>query len=107
MPRLLAQADAVVVPSTWYENSPLTVHEAFLAGVPVIASDHGGLRELVRDGHSGLTFRPGSAASLRAAIQKLVRNPNLLELLRNNSPNVLDMADHLDALDATYGELLA
>jgi len=107
VPRLLAQADAVVVPSTWYENSPLTVHEAFLAGVPVIASDHGGLRELVRDGHSGLTFRPGSAASLRAAIQKLVRNPNLLELLRNNSPNVLDMADHLDALDATYGELLA
>ena len=44
LPRVLGALDVLVVPSIWEENAPLTVQEAFLAGLPVVASDHGGLR---------------------------------------------------------------
>ncbi|HEY8149389.1 MAG TPA: glycosyltransferase, partial [Vicinamibacteria bacterium] len=54
---VLGSIDVVVVPSLWYENSPLTIHEAFQARVPVLVSDEGGMRELVREGKGGLRFR--------------------------------------------------
>lgn len=59
-----AAARAVVVPSEWYENAPLTVLEAAALGKPVIASAIGGLPELVIEGETGWTFPPGSVASL-------------------------------------------
>jgi len=39
--RVLSKIDVLVVPSIWFENSPLVIHEAFLAGVPVIAASIG------------------------------------------------------------------
>ena len=47
----------LVVPSIWWENSPLTIHEAFLAGIPVITANAGGMAEFVRQEISGLLFR--------------------------------------------------
>lgn len=67
-PRVFADMDVLIVPSTWYENTPFVVLEAFMAGVPVIASDLGGLREVVRDGENGALFRAGQAADLRRVI---------------------------------------
>jgi alpha-glucosidase len=49
---ILAKTDLLVVPSLWFENSPLTVHEASLAGIPVVTSDRGGLAEYVKDGNA-------------------------------------------------------
>jgi len=43
---VLDEIDVLVVPSLWYENSPLVIQEAFLAGIPVITSDLGGMKEL-------------------------------------------------------------
>lgn len=106
VPGLLANTDVLVVPSTWYENSPLTVHEAFLSGVPVIASDHGGLREFVRHGENGLTFPPGDVAALRALILDLSRDPSKLDGLRVDTRDVMSIDDHAAALDSIYQELL-
>jgi glycosyltransferase involved in cell wall biosynthesis len=50
VPGFLGEVDALVVPSIWNENSPLTIHEAFLAGVPVVASRMGGSTELLEAG---------------------------------------------------------
>src|SRR5262249_43831079 len=47
---ILSEIDVIIVPSVWYENSPLTIHEAFMAGVPVITADQGGMAEAVRNG---------------------------------------------------------
>ena len=69
--QVFADTDVLVVPSTWYENTPFVVLEAFAAGVPVIASDLGGLSEVVLDGQNGLLFTAGSVGSLRAAIERL------------------------------------
>ena len=59
VPGLLADARALLVPSRWYEGSPRAIVEALAAGVPVIASDIGGLPEHVEDGVNGLLVEPG------------------------------------------------
>ncbi len=103
---LLAVADALVVPSIWYENSPLTIHEAFLAGIPVVASGHGGMRELVRDGVNGLTFGPGSVRSLRAALMRLIDDRDLLARLRQGIPAVKSIEDNAAEIEELYREIL-
>jgi glycosyltransferase involved in cell wall biosynthesis len=102
VPGLLARADVLVVPSIWYENSPLTIHEAFLAGVPVVASDRGGMRELVEHEKSGLTFRLGSAAALRAALERLAGEPGLLDRLRRGIPGVKAIGENAREIEALY-----
>jgi len=64
----MKHAVALIVPSTWYEGFPRVVVEAFAAGTPVIASDQGGLREIVRD-DLGNRFERGSVASLIQAMR--------------------------------------
>ena len=105
VPRLLARADVLVVPSIWYENSPLTLHEAFLAGVPVIAAAHGGMQEFVRDGANGLTFRPGSSRSLRAVLERLIAEPDLLARLSPRKGEIVGMQTHASELEALYAEI--
>ena len=68
---LLAAAAVAVVPSTWYENAPLSVLEPMACGTPVVASAIGGIPELVRDGVDGLLVEPGSAASFAAAFRAI------------------------------------
>jgi glycosyltransferase involved in cell wall biosynthesis len=105
VPALLAAADVLVVPSIWYENSPLTLHEARLAGVPVVASAHGGLLELVTHEVDGLLFEPGSAAALRAALERLAGDRELLGRLQASSREVVEIGAHARTLEALYGDL--
>ena len=79
---VLASLDATVVPSIWYENSPLAIMEAHAAGRPVITSALGGMAELVRDEVDGLHVRPNDAADLARQIQRLRDDPSLLQRLR-------------------------
>jgi GT2 family glycosyltransferase/glycosyltransferase involved in cell wall biosynthesis len=81
----LASIDVLVVPSIWPENSPLVIAEAFMAGVPVVASRIGGIPEIVADGRNGLLFRPGDAADLARALDRLRREPGLLDRLREGA----------------------
>lgn len=61
----------LVVPSGWYEMCPLVILEAMAFGLPVIASDIGGLPELVEHGVTGLLFEPGNAGQLADRMQRL------------------------------------
>src|SRR5208337_832744 len=54
--RIYAQTDVLILPSIWPENQPLTIIEAMSSGIPVIASDIGGIPELVDDGIDGYLF---------------------------------------------------
>jgi glycosyltransferase involved in cell wall biosynthesis len=78
-----SRLDVLVVPSVWYENSPNVVLEAFAARTPVMASDRGGLAELVQHGVNGLLFRMGDAADLACQLQRLLDEPSLMEHLRS------------------------
>jgi glycosyltransferase involved in cell wall biosynthesis len=81
----LRRAALVVLPSEWYENCPYTILEAFAAGKPVIASDIGGIPELVEDGRQGLLFEPGHAGMLADRMRALLDDPGRRELLGRNA----------------------
>jgi GT2 family glycosyltransferase len=80
---LLSVADALVVPSVWIENAPFVIKEAFASGVPVVASDLGGMAELVTHGVNGLLFAPDDAGALAGQLRRLQLEPGLLEQLRS------------------------
>jgi glycosyltransferase involved in cell wall biosynthesis len=92
--RLMAGVDWVVVPSTWWENAPLVILEAFRHRKPVITADIGGMAELVRDGIEGLRFRAGNAADLARVMRRAANAPELWSTLRDRLP-VPPTADQL------------
>lgn len=67
--QLMQESLAVIVPSVWYENAPLVVYEALALGTPVIASNHGGLTELIQHGKNGWLFTPGDARALAECLR--------------------------------------
>ncbi|MBR1229049.1 MULTISPECIES: glycosyltransferase family 4 protein [unclassified Bradyrhizobium] len=70
-------ASAIVVPSEWYENCPMSVLEAMAHGKPVVASRIGGIPELVVEGETGVLFEPGDADELQSHISRLMGDPSL------------------------------
>lgn len=96
------QIDVLVVPSVWYENSPLVVHEAFAAGKPVIASNLGGLTEAVTHGVNGLVFEPGDARALAACLRDLAVHPESISRLRDGIAPVKTIQQEVDALLKLY-----
>jgi len=103
--RILAEIDVLVVPSIWYENSPLTIHEAFIAQTPVIASTLGGMAEYVQHEKNGLLFEPRNAADLRSQILRLIENPGLVEALRANIPAVKSIEENAAEMETIYRQL--
>ena len=74
----LSRAAYLVLPSACYEGFPRTLVEAYACGVPVIASRHGSLQELVHEGRTGLLFEPGNAAALAECIRWAQSNPQAM-----------------------------
>jgi glycosyltransferase involved in cell wall biosynthesis len=101
---LRREVDAAIVPSVWMENSPLVIYESFATGLPVIASDIGGIPELVEHGVQGYLFEPENDAELAAHIGKIVdadstqMRENALAWARRRT-----MEQHVDELEETYG----
>lgn len=79
--RLIDDVDWVVVPSIWWENSPMVIQEAFLHGRPVICADIGGMAEKVRNNVDGLHFRVRNARDLARQIERAATTPGLWERL--------------------------
>jgi GT2 family glycosyltransferase/glycosyltransferase involved in cell wall biosynthesis len=98
----LAAIDILVVPSIWPENSPLVIHEAFLAGVPVVASRIGGIPELVTDGRNGLLFNAGDVTDLGRVLARLLAEPGLLTTLRAGIPEVRSIQDDVQMARDLY-----
>jgi glycosyltransferase involved in cell wall biosynthesis len=76
VPDLMAAADIFVLPSR-FEGLPMSVIEAMLTGLPVIAADVRGPAEQVVPEETGLLVPPGDAPALAAALDRLVRDPAL------------------------------
>lgn len=54
--KIFKDIDVLVVPSIWYENTPLVIFSAFAAKTPVIGTDIGGITEVVKHGYNGMVF---------------------------------------------------
>ena len=102
---VLAKLDVLVVPSLWYENTPFSVLEALHTGVPVVASDLGGLAEIVVAGQSGFLFPAGDARELAALLESIAADPERLSALSSPQPPSID--DNLTRLQTLYDDLLA
>ena len=75
---LMGAAALVIVPSEWYETFGRVIVEAYAKGTPVIASDLGGVVELVEDGRTGLRVRPGDPGDLAAKVEWAWTHPREL-----------------------------
>ena len=95
---VLSDLDVIVVPSIWYENSPLVIHEAFLAKIPVIASNAGGMAELVQHMKNGLLFKIGDPMDLGRKIDLLIKNPEMIRKLGQNAPAVKTIEENANEL---------
>ena len=89
--KLMNECDYVVVPSIWWENSPVVIQEAFAAGRPVICTGIGGMAEKVKNGISGLHFGKGDHADLARALISAMEL-NMFEKLTAGLPKVIDSA---------------
>ena len=107
------RCDAIVVPSIWAENSPLVIHEALQARVPVITADYGGMAEYVHHERNGLLFAHRDPGSLAEQMKRLAYDPQLAMRLggrgyvQSNDGNVPDMAEHSLAVEAIYHDAIS
>ena len=112
VPEVFNRCDAVVVPSIWAENSPLVIHEALQARVPVVTADYGGMAEYVRHEENGLLFSHRHPVSLARQMQRLADDPVFARnlgsrgYLQSPSGNVPEIVGHSLAVERIYESLL-
>lgn len=82
--RIMKDISVLVVPSTYSENYPLVLLLALAYRVPAIASNIGGIPEIIKHRVNGFLFDVGRSDQLAEWIEQIVRDPNLLETARNN-----------------------
>lgn len=103
---LMRQSAVVVAPSRWYENQPMVVLEAFGCARPVVASDLGGMPELVTDGVTGRLVKHDDPAALAAALTELATDPvraHEMGVAAHDGAVVRFAIDrHLEGLDQAY-----
>lgn len=103
---IYAETDVLVVPSIWFENSPLTIQEAFASRTPVIASRLGAMQDLVRDGINGALFTPGDADDLARCVRRIVDDPSILDRWRDAIPNVKTIEENAAEIEVLYRQAL-
>lgn len=105
---IILKAKAVVIPSIWYENMPLSMLEALNLGSPVIASNIGGMPEIVKEGENGYLFDYGNSNDLASKIEKLNKS-NINKLIEGARESVkhLSSKDNSKEVLEVYTEILS
>ncbi len=108
--RLVQQSRAVVLPSEWYENAPMSVLESFAMGKPVIGARMGGIPEMIDEGQNGWIFESGSSAELASLLSRVAALPDsrveaLGRAARTGVEQRFHRAGYVEATLALYAEL--
>ncbi len=110
MPDLLTRADLVVLPSYGGEGIPRSLIEAAACGLPLIATDVAGCREVVTDGVEGLLVPPRNSSALADAIRRIDDDRSLARRLgaaaREKAVREFDERIVIDQTLHVYAELL-
>ena len=102
---VFSDLDVLVVPSIWYENTPLVIYSALAAAVPVIATNLGGMSEAITPEKTGLLFAKGDSAQLAAHLTRLAADRPFLRTLAANTPTPKSIPQYVTELEATYAEI--
>lgn len=101
------QHDGLIYCAEWDEPFALTPLEAMASGIPVIAAKSGGVRELLRAGENGWTYKPGDALELASRIQEVQMQPALRsQILENAQTEVMTHYSESSMLDQIENYLL-
>lgn len=92
----LQESDVFVLPS-FAEGVPVSLMEAMACGVPVIATNVGGVTELIEHGLSGLVVAPSDEVALKKAISSYIDNPELRTNIRKSARNTVETDFNLQA----------
>ncbi len=106
MPKLMELADWTIIPSIWWENSPIVIQEAFFHGRPMICSNIGGMAEKITDGVNGLHFRVGSAEDLADRLVDALTDNKIWDRMREGIPRPPTYIDCAEQHLAQYREVL-
>jgi glycosyltransferase involved in cell wall biosynthesis len=102
---VLQNLDVLVVPSRWYENTPLVIQSALATKTPLIATDLGGLSELIREGVNGMLFPLNDAMALRNQLLRILTDRQFLQQLRDNIAPERTVSDMVDDIESIYGSV--
>lgn len=100
---VMAEIDALVVPSIWYENTPLVIYSAQAEKCPVIGSDLPGIAEVITHQHNGLLFEAGNTADLSTQISKLIDDDKSVIALSNNAIEIKTIQKYVEQLVFFWG----
>ena len=104
------QIDVLIVPSVWPENSPVTITEAMASGLPVIASNIGGIDELVEDGVTGFLVPVKDSQAMAERIRRFVERPALKQEMGQKGLEKIRqyrLQDQVEHLLGVYQEVVA
>jgi glycosyltransferase involved in cell wall biosynthesis len=105
--QVFSELDVLVVPSIWYENTPLVIYSAQAADCPVIATNLGGMSEVIEHGKNGLLFESGNVLQLAQCIERVARDRDFLNELAKNAITPKSDSDYAQELLLIYDEVLA
>lgn len=106
--KVFSALDVLVIPSVWYENTPLVLYSAMASGCPAVVSDYPGMTETVTHDYNGMAFPSGDAQALQQQLARLIAEPALLARLSGNCQPPKSIVRYVDELvefyDAAIGQ---
>lgn len=100
----MARIDWVIVPSIWWENSPMVIQEAFTSGKPPLVSKIGGMAEKVRDGETGVHVEAGNSMAWADALIEAASHTEVWDDLRAGIERPISYAECAESHMARFGE---
>ena len=103
---VMATHHLLIVPSLWYESTPLVLCAALGAGIPALVSRLGGLTEIVEEDSNGFSFAAGDATALKDVLLRLLDRPQIVaDLQRTTLARCRSTADYAADIEAAYVEV--
>jgi glycosyltransferase involved in cell wall biosynthesis len=102
-------SSAIVIPSIWIENCPMVALEAIGYSKPIIASNAGGLKDLVDDGSTGLLFNINDPTDLASKLNYFFSDTKLQNKLKNNQrklSNNFTAENHYKKIIEVYSKVI-
>ena len=103
----MKEIDWVVMPSIWWENSPIVIQEAFSFGRPLVVSGMGGMAEKVQDGVNGIHVRPNDPQSLADGLMRAALSERMWTDCSANIKNPPNISQTVNQVVDIYRKLLA